>query len=145
MQCQRQWLQQATAEDAILQCLIDILRTGKWHQIDISPEDVNKDDLGLFMRVQSELTISSNSKIVLRGSRIVWLIYSWWYLPYSANCFRTQRSSRPSKDQEVVTQESVVPWNQQHGQTKDLEMSSMPSQWAWKSSRCSPHVTSTAY
>ena len=64
-------IQRATAEDSTLQCLVDVLRTGKWQQIDNPPEDVNKDDLGLFKRVQRELTISSDSKIVLRGSRIV--------------------------------------------------------------------------
>ena len=38
---------------------------------DTSPDDVNKDELKLFKKVQSELTNSSDSKIILRGSRIV--------------------------------------------------------------------------
>ena len=37
-------IQQATSEDATLQ---DQLRTGKWHQIDKSSEDVSKDELRL--------------------------------------------------------------------------------------------------
>ena len=64
-------IEQATAEDATLKCLMDLLHTGKWHQIDTSSEEVNKDELRLFKRVQSELTVSGDSKIILRGSRIV--------------------------------------------------------------------------
>ena len=124
-------IQRATAEDSTLQCLVDVLRTGKWQQIDNPPEDVNKDDLGLFKRVQSELTISSDSKIVLRGSRIVMPTV---LRERAIDIAHEGRPSRPSKDQEVVTRESVVPWNRQHGQTKNREMSSMPSQWAGKSS-----------
>lgn len=64
-------IQQATAEDATLQCLTDILRTGKWHQIESSSEHVNKDELKLFKRVQSELTVSSDSKTIFCDSRIM--------------------------------------------------------------------------
>lgn len=35
-------IQQATDNDATLQCLMNLIRTGKWHQIDTSPEDVNR-------------------------------------------------------------------------------------------------------
>ena len=67
-------IEQATATDATLQCLADLIRTRKWSQLD-NPEsqykDANRMELNLFKKVHDELTVSSDSKIVLRGSRIV--------------------------------------------------------------------------
>ena len=84
-------IHQVTSEDATLQCFIDLLRTGKWHQIDKSSEDVSKDELRLFKRVKSELTVSSDSNIILCGSCIV--------IPtVLQQLLCTRRSSRPSKD-----------------------------------------------
>ena len=67
-------IEQATATDATLQCLADLIRTRKWSQLD-NPEsqykDANRTELNLFKKVHDQLTVSSDSKIVLRGSRIV--------------------------------------------------------------------------
>ena len=64
-------IQQATAEDATLQRLRELLQTGKWHQINDSPADADREELKLFHRIHSELAVSNNSNIILRGSRIV--------------------------------------------------------------------------
>ena len=66
-------IEQATARDATLQCLADLIRTRKWSQLD-NPEsqykDANRTELSLFEKIHDELTVSSDSMIILRGSCI---------------------------------------------------------------------------
>ena len=60
-------IQKATKEDKTLQRLAQSVRSGKW---DFSGE-VNAKELKLFHKVHDELTIHSDSNIILRGTRIV--------------------------------------------------------------------------
>ena len=69
-----QEIQQATTEDATMQCLMHLTRTQEWHNLDKLPEqfkDANITELKLFKQVKDDLTINDQSNIILRGSRIV--------------------------------------------------------------------------
>ena len=69
-----QEIQQATTEDAMMQCLMHLTRTQEWHNLDKLPEqfkDANITELKLFKQVKDDLTINDQSNIILRGSRIV--------------------------------------------------------------------------
>ena len=92
-------IQQSTAEGATLQRLRELIQTGKWHQIDDSPENADKGELKMFQKIHNELTVSNDSKIILRGSRIVIPTA----LREKGDRYRTRGSSRPSKDKETVT------------------------------------------
>lgn len=63
-------LQEATKADAILQYLIQVICSGEWSKLQ-SPQsdDVDRAQLKLFMNVKHELTVNSNSNLVLRGRR----------------------------------------------------------------------------
>ena len=57
-------IQQATSEDPILQSLAEMIRTGKF-------EDIDQGELAQFKRVKDELTVNAEGNIILRDSRIV--------------------------------------------------------------------------
>ena len=66
-------IQQATAKDKTLQCVIHLMRNG-WKKMNSLPEEHKEADLSeleLFKRVQHELTVNDQSNIVLHKSRIV--------------------------------------------------------------------------
>ena len=65
-------LQEATKADATLQYLIQVIRSGEWSEIQsVQSNDVDKAQIKLFMNIKDELTVNSNSNLVLRGQRIV--------------------------------------------------------------------------
>ena len=65
-------LQEATKADATLQYLIQVIRSGEWSEIQsVQSDDVDKAQIKLFMNIKDELTVNSNSNLVLRGQRIV--------------------------------------------------------------------------
>ena len=64
----------ATKQDKTLQCVSWLVRNQEWHKIDDLPtehEDADKAELRLFRKVKDELTVSDESDIVLKSSRIV--------------------------------------------------------------------------
>ena len=63
-------IQQATAEDATLQCLADMIRTQNW-DLDNLSQEVNRAALTSYRRVKEELTVNDRSNVVLHDSRIV--------------------------------------------------------------------------
>ena len=69
-----QEIQQATTEDATLQCLMHLIQTQEWHNLDKLPEqfkDANITELTLLKQVKDDLTINDQSNIMIHGSRIM--------------------------------------------------------------------------
>ena len=64
-------LQAETKADRTLQKLVQIIQTGDWNNIQSFSEDVDKSLLKQFANVKAELTVNTESNLVLRGSRIV--------------------------------------------------------------------------
>ena len=67
----------ATKQDVTLQKLVECIQNGHWYCIN-TPEflenidpTIDIADLKSFRNVKDELTVNSNSSIILRGSRIV--------------------------------------------------------------------------
>ena len=64
-------LQAETKADRTLQKLVQIIQTGDWNNIQSLSEDVDKSLLKQFANVKAELTVNTESNLILRGSRIV--------------------------------------------------------------------------
>ena len=66
-------IQKATLADNTLQKLAQIIEDDSWHTIqNLSPDiEIDKEELQLFAKIRSELTVSQNRHIILRGSRII--------------------------------------------------------------------------
>jgi transposase InsO family protein len=67
-------IQTSTSEDVTLQCLIDIIRNQSWNKIDTQSEDLDGADLAelkRFKQVKDELTVNSESNVILRNGLIV--------------------------------------------------------------------------
>ncbi len=65
-------IQEATQQDSTLQALAEIIRSNRWNDISkIENENVNKEELKLFSKLRSELTVNETSNIILRDTRIV--------------------------------------------------------------------------
>eukprot|EP00794_Sanderia_malayensis_P003941 gene3941-4486_t len=63
---------EATQQDPTLQSLAEIIRSNKWNDISkIENANVNKEELKLFSKLRSELTVNETSTIILRDTRIV--------------------------------------------------------------------------
>ena len=67
-------IQQATAEDVTLQCLVHLIQNDTWNDLDNLPQnlkDADSAELKLFQQLKDELTVNNQANIILRGSRIV--------------------------------------------------------------------------
>ena len=64
-------IQQATKEDNTLQYLAEVIRGDIWDEIPSHLEGVDLDELKLFSRIKDELTVNSETTVILRDSRIV--------------------------------------------------------------------------
>ena len=66
-------VQIATKDDPTLQVVIDLVRTGQWHNIEAyeMSRDVNYSELLTYRTVQAELAVAGSDDIVLRDHRIV--------------------------------------------------------------------------
>ncbi len=63
-------IQQATETDDTLQKLAELVRTGNWNSLTDS-ENVDIAELKMFSKIREELTVNTDSSIILRGTRIV--------------------------------------------------------------------------
>ena len=67
-------IQQATAVDVTLQCLVHFIQKHAWNELDNLPQnfkDADRAELQLFKRVKDELTVNDQANVILRGSRMV--------------------------------------------------------------------------
>ena len=67
-------IQFATKQDKILQSVSWLVRSQQWHKIDNLPtehQEADQAELKMFRKVKEELTVSDESDIVLKNSRIV--------------------------------------------------------------------------
>ena len=64
-------IQKATKEDVTLQHLIQVIRSGEWSTLQSPQEGVDAAQLLMFANVKQELTVNSNSDLILRDHRIV--------------------------------------------------------------------------
>ena len=62
-------LQEATRADVTLQHLMGVIRSGRWD--DPVADGVDKAQFTQFVHVRDELSVNSDSNLVLRGCRIV--------------------------------------------------------------------------
>ena len=61
-----------TTSDPTLQKVAELIQSDDWPQISqITDEEINIDDLKLFSRIKDELTVSEDSSVILRGSRLI--------------------------------------------------------------------------
>ena len=65
-------IQQKTSSDPTLQKVAELIQSDDWPQISqITDEEINIDDLKSFSRIKDELTVSEDSSVILRGSRLI--------------------------------------------------------------------------
>eukprot|EP00795_Rhopilema_esculentum_P015552 gene15552-6817_t len=65
-------IQDATFADQTLQALIRLIHDNSWNNIrSMQSPDVDKEELNLFAKIRSELTVNDDASLILRGSRIV--------------------------------------------------------------------------
>ena len=65
-------MQQKTTSDSTLQKVAELIQSDDWPQISqITDEEINIDDLKSFSRIKDKLTVSEDSRVILRGSRLV--------------------------------------------------------------------------
>ena len=67
-------VQLATKQNKTLQCVSWLVRSKQWYMIENLPtehQEADQSELKLFRKVTDELTVSDNSDIVLKNSRIV--------------------------------------------------------------------------
>ena len=67
-------IQQATAVDVTLQCVVYLTQKHAWNDLENLPEslkDADRAELKMFKRVKDELTVNDQSNVILRNSRIV--------------------------------------------------------------------------
>ena len=65
-------IQQKTTSDPTLQNVAELIQSDDWPQISqITNKEINIDDLKSFSRIKDELTVSENSSVILRGSRLI--------------------------------------------------------------------------
>ena len=62
-------VQAATAKDRVLQTVIELCNTGRWHQV--NKYDVDRAALCQFQNVRDELTVNRHGNLLLRNTRIV--------------------------------------------------------------------------
>ena len=62
-------VQAASAKDKVLQTVIELCNTGRWHEI--NKYDVDQDALRQFQNVGDELTVNRQGNFLLRNTRIV--------------------------------------------------------------------------
>ena len=60
-----------TAKDKVLQIVIELCNTGRWHEVMINKYDVDQDALRQFQDVRDELTVNRHENFLLRSTRIV--------------------------------------------------------------------------
>ena len=63
-------IKQATRADNTLQCIAELIRSNQWHSIG-TKEGVSQDELRLFKQDKDELTVNSDSDVILRGNHII--------------------------------------------------------------------------
>ena len=67
-------IQLATKQDKTLQCLSWLIRSQQWHKIQALPtehQEADKSELLKFKQVKDELTVSDESDVILRNSRVI--------------------------------------------------------------------------
>ena len=67
-------IQQATVTDTTLQCLVYLIQTASWNDLNHLPgnfKDANIAELQAFQRIKEELTVNTQENVILRGSRIM--------------------------------------------------------------------------
>ena len=62
-------VQAATAKDKVLQTVIELCNTGRWHQV--NKYDVDRAALRQFQNVRDKLTVNRHGNLLLRNTRIV--------------------------------------------------------------------------
>ena len=67
-------IQLATKQDKTLQCVSWLIRSQQWHKIKDPPtehQEADKSEVLMFKHVKDELTVSDESDVILRNSRVV--------------------------------------------------------------------------